>query len=383
METPTFRDIKSSTAIGASNSNIKHLFPQMSTFNSTLDKVRNLSIKDAIEIIPVFNGSDISLSTFIEGCRDAAQILPQGCEGDILKLIKLRLSGEALKCMNGRSYDNIDQIERYLEGLFGSSKTSHHLSGELAATKQDKGENVIKYANRIKSLGYEIASTAQKEGRYDRNFKRFLENDLIKFFIRGLNYGIRSRMPNTNSMDQAVRDAIGIEREFACYDTEESSELVKTKKTTESIKLINLEICQICGKTGHTASSCFKFLNLQSTPSWKRKEPNQFKNNDHGNQGRRDNFAQNQFPQNRNFQQNIDADGRNQYLERQQKTFPNQEERICHYCKKSGHLIRDCRKRLYVNNKYAQENGKSLLEQGAKRETSESMRPGTSYGSQQ
>lgn len=36
------------------NSNIKRFF-SMSTLNSTLDKVRYLSIEEAIEIIPIYN----------------------------------------------------------------------------------------------------------------------------------------------------------------------------------------------------------------------------------------------------------------------------------------------------------------------------------------
>ncbi|KAJ8665999.1 hypothetical protein QAD02_007661 [Eretmocerus hayati] len=61
---------------------------------SYLAPIRNLSIKDAIELNPKYNGFNIPLMNFLEGCREACNVIPAINEPDLAKLIKMARIGK-------------------------------------------------------------------------------------------------------------------------------------------------------------------------------------------------------------------------------------------------------------------------------------------------
>ncbi|KAJ8676905.1 hypothetical protein QAD02_012692 [Eretmocerus hayati] len=147
----------SSTLISLINNVLRrsvHFKP--STFNlqnqtsSYLTPFRNVSIEDAIKLIPKYNGFNIPLINFLEGCREACSVIPAANESDLANSIKMRLSGEAFKCAQSKSFNSIDEIAKFFNGIFGSLKTFHQLHGELAVLKQEKDESVISFSNRNK-----------------------------------------------------------------------------------------------------------------------------------------------------------------------------------------------------------------------------------------
>ena len=48
-----------------------------------------VSLRDALEVVPIFTGDNISLDQFIEGCRGAKDMHSAGTESNSTKLIKL------------------------------------------------------------------------------------------------------------------------------------------------------------------------------------------------------------------------------------------------------------------------------------------------------
>ena len=54
--------------------------------NSTLTPLKNLSIKDALDCIPKYDGNNIPLSTFLFGIREAMSMIPPANEADLAKL---------------------------------------------------------------------------------------------------------------------------------------------------------------------------------------------------------------------------------------------------------------------------------------------------------
>jgi len=53
------------------------------------------TLKYAVEAIPFFDGQNIPLSYFIEGCEDAKSILPAEVESQFTNIIRTRIVGEA------------------------------------------------------------------------------------------------------------------------------------------------------------------------------------------------------------------------------------------------------------------------------------------------
>ena len=159
--------------------------------NDATVPVRGLSLKDALDLIPRYNGHNISLSQFIDGCNEAKSILPAHLEGELAKLIRIKFSGEALSSARGVTFGNLREVSDYLEGIFGSPKTYHECIGDLAKIKQKTGEAVITFLNRLREIEKEIATAARREERIvdEDGFRINLEADCVKFFFAGTSLG--------------------------------------------------------------------------------------------------------------------------------------------------------------------------------------------------
>ena len=68
----------------------------------SLPNSQQVSLRDAIEVVPLFDGSNIPLSYFIDGCYEAKEMLatPTSQE-NLARLLRSKLSGEARKCIFG------------------------------------------------------------------------------------------------------------------------------------------------------------------------------------------------------------------------------------------------------------------------------------------
>ncbi|KAJ8670999.1 hypothetical protein QAD02_002258 [Eretmocerus hayati] len=137
--------------------------------------VQNLSIKDAIELIPKYDGFNIPLINFLQGYREACGVIPAANEPELAKLIKMRLSGEAFKIAQSKCSNSIDEIEKFFHGIFGSAENFHQLHGELAIFKQKKDESVISFSSRVKRIEQEILEVAAREKRVKVEFRDGLE----------------------------------------------------------------------------------------------------------------------------------------------------------------------------------------------------------------
>ena len=63
---------------------------------------QQVSLRDALEVVPLFDGSNIPLSHFIDGCYEVKAILPiPAAQENLARLMRSKLSGEARKCNFG------------------------------------------------------------------------------------------------------------------------------------------------------------------------------------------------------------------------------------------------------------------------------------------
>lgn len=248
-------DPESDTTIN--NNNNQEMAPQ----------VKTVSLKDTLDLIPRFNGNNVPLTQFIDGCMEASEILPAGYEAEFARLIRMRLFGDALCCARGHKFKNIEEIVTFFEKNFGSAKTFHELTGELAKVKQRPTESVVVYTNRLRDVENKIKKAATREQRYTDlpTYEKELEKDCIKFFIRGLRWEIQTRMGSPDTLEKAREKAIEIERDFAYTgEFEERRDETRSKqKETRRVNLIEDLIettCNFCNEPGHVAMNCTKFL---------------------------------------------------------------------------------------------------------------------------
>lgn len=109
-----------------------------------MTQTKGILLKDILDIIPRFNGSNILLIQFIGGCTEAWDILPVEHEEDFARLIQMRLFSDALLWTRGHKFKTIDEIIQFSEKNFRLTKMYHRVSGELAKIERDfayAGEN--------------------------------------------------------------------------------------------------------------------------------------------------------------------------------------------------------------------------------------------------
>ena len=67
---------------------------------------QQVSLRDALEIVPYFDGSSkVPLTIFIEACKEAKEMVPIA-EGNLVKLFRSKLTGEARRFIIGNYYNN-------------------------------------------------------------------------------------------------------------------------------------------------------------------------------------------------------------------------------------------------------------------------------------
>ena len=150
---------------------------------------QQVSLRDALEEVLLFDGSNIPLSHFIEGCTTAKAMLPTpAAQENFARLLRGKLSGEARKCIFGSTYATIEELIEKLRIIYAPAKSMYQLQGELGNIFMWETESVLSYAARIKEIADKIedAHRLNNNGQVDNNFKQNLERDVIQCFIRGL-----------------------------------------------------------------------------------------------------------------------------------------------------------------------------------------------------
>jgi len=103
------------------------------------------TLKYAVEIVSFFNGKNIPLNYFIEGCEKHPSIivLPDKAESQFTKIIRMRIVDEARRTIQDQDFNNVAQLIKYLKQVYGASKNIYQLQGELGRIYQQNEEDVI------------------------------------------------------------------------------------------------------------------------------------------------------------------------------------------------------------------------------------------------
>lgn len=214
------------------------------------------TLKYAVDAVPFFDGQNIPLTYFIEGCEEAKAMLPAEAELQFTKIIRTRIVGEARRTIQDQDFDSVAQLTKYLEQIYGPSKNIYQLQGELGCIYQKNEEDIVTYANRVKMLGKQILEAHKNSGNAlsGQNIKASLEKDMCKCFIRGLKPEIEQRIARDLDVQATVADALRIERELREMTDLRQGQSSSSGKSSNTNRL--RETCQICYKAGHLASNC-------------------------------------------------------------------------------------------------------------------------------
>ena len=313
------------------------------------------TLKYAIEAVPFFDGQNIPLNYFIEGCEEAKSMLPPEAESQFTKILRTRIVGEARRTIRDQDFENVGAMTKYLKQIYGGTKNIYQLQGELGSVYQKNEEDVVTYANRVKLLGKQILEAYRNSGHGlpDESIRQSLEKDMCKCFIRGLKPDIEQRIARNLGVQETVADALRIERELRdISDLRHGSANVGRPKTQE---YRSTETCSICFKPGHAGTDCRKNALLT----------NSFKQNNLGTEilicqicKKRGHSADKCWlrdPQNRRpiklVQENVikcqlcsksGHNAKNCLSNNSTNSYPNKISLICQWCEKPGHTANNC-----------------------------------------
>ena len=214
--------------------------------------VQVVSIKDALKIVPEFDGKNIPLSQFLEGCTEALAMLEDNAEPSLAKFLRPKISGEARQAITGQTFATVEELKNFLKKIYAPAKSVTQLLGDLGKEFQDNEESVITFANRLKILGSRITEAKKLEaGTLPATFTASLENSMVECFKAGLKPEIEQRIGAVATVNDIVKQAIKKEKLLvsrkALRRSKNNTEIAARKKTFH---------CQLCRQSGHEATNC-------------------------------------------------------------------------------------------------------------------------------
>lgn len=146
-----------------------------------------VSFREALEVVPYFDGNNITLSEFARSCRRAREIIPPSSERNLTRLLVNKLRGRAYFAVEDEPCDTITQLLDLLDASFGSIKTIDQCKGELSTTFMKPNEHILDYIIRVKDLRYAILDRERREkGILDDKTIENIDGLTARSFCEGL-----------------------------------------------------------------------------------------------------------------------------------------------------------------------------------------------------
>ncbi|XP_057339473.1 GATA zinc finger domain-containing protein 14-like [Microplitis mediator] len=356
---------------------------------------QSISLRDALEFVPEYDGENMTLTEFITACNEAFNSLPEDAELNLVKLLRKKLKGDLRKSINCATVNTKQEFYDFLRGKAAPNKTEMQLLGELGRVYQKDRESVLKYSNRICDIAAQLVEVHKKTHTQVENDAYILqvERRAVESFLNGLNPEIESKIRTlNNNFQNTLNEAIKIEQKikfrkelsefenikrrgiekpvFLCDEVnrehnnsqkphqsnyQQKQDFYSQNKQFDNNKNFNQQsnlrqtvICQFCDKAGHTADKCFKLLNSRESQNVERCQIC----NRSGHIAKICRFKHEFLNNNsKNFNKCLTCGSH----EHSSNNCPKQII-SCDYCKKIGHKIRDCWKKINDEEKQIREN---------------------------
>ncbi|KAJ8687774.1 hypothetical protein QAD02_023568 [Eretmocerus hayati] len=101
-----------------------------------------VTLKDALKVVPEFDGHRPPLSVFIEGCDEAKEMVGAANEPNLTRLLRSKLVGEARTAIQGQSFSTVEELKDFVKTIYAPAETVNQLLGEMAKEFQRDDETV-------------------------------------------------------------------------------------------------------------------------------------------------------------------------------------------------------------------------------------------------
>lgn len=102
------------------------------------ERRREWRLRDAIDVVPRFDGKNLPFEQFVISCRTAAKFISPDLEADLVIGIISRLSGRALGSARSGQCTTVDQLIDLLANGLGAVKTLHQYYYMLGTSRMNK-----------------------------------------------------------------------------------------------------------------------------------------------------------------------------------------------------------------------------------------------------
>lgn len=294
-----------------------------------------LPIEFLTELIPKeFSGNRFELGQFIANCNNADSLATDRQKIPLLYFILSKISGHAKEQLTFQKFNTWSELKEQLKRLYQDKKHCCQVMEELNSCKQSQSESISSFYQRLQKLSSRALSAIQQCSNDPLEIpgkKKAVEEITLNRFMYHSSSQISQmlRWKDFDNLNSAYTAAVSEERALNIH------------------KYQKQKSCNICGKTNHDTSQCrFKSSNPdQSRVVNNIQTPNQSHTNDNQQRHYQPPIQQHQYQHPRQSQGQGPS---------HQSTHSYQN-KICKYCKKPGHLISECRKRLYVNSQREQQ----------------------------
>lgn len=304
-----------------------------------------LSLKDLLESVPTFNGSNIPILKFTRACKRAKDMLAPALEPTFTRLLRNELKDRAYTAIEDDTFRTVSSFTDRLKEIFGASRSVNQYKGELGNVAKGKTEHVLDYISRVKDIHSAIVDReVQVMGRLSRQHREALKDETMECFVAGLppDFRLRLKFEGYVNLNAAYKTAIKVEKEM-------ERDKVRFQEAGKGPKNASAPSAQKDGETKSSCNHCQKSGHVED--KWWVKDPSKRPQKTNKSETR-DSTTQPRNPANSNEQPKI----------------------TCTYCSRPNHNAEVCYKRLRdVKNS---ENAKQpSATQGASRKDNATERP--------
>ena len=248
--------------------------PKMPEDRPRIDSASLGALRDAIKLIPEFNGDRESLGRYVVDLQEASKIINPELDKHSLKLSKTKLSSSVWNKVSKITFHSVKEYTEYLKNIYDPPRDVYQLTGESGSIYQRCSDSVDDFADRVRGLSEKILEGYRHGGDLPEQEKRRVEEVAFSCFIQRSKLEIKQGMKSEETLSAATHRAREIEREIFDFERLRGGDTTKPQahKTDQrtNIRMVkalqssatdpqnegNLRVCQLYLKKGYIASAC-------------------------------------------------------------------------------------------------------------------------------
>lgn len=189
--------------------------PRREELAATATYASGLSVKDGLDVVPVYDGYNMSIFRFVKACERARDMLAPRLEPTLTQLIINKLKGHAFQVVEDSDALTITELTDRLRAIFGPRKSTNQYRGELGNIYKRNNEHILDYIGRIKDLKAAITDgERQAQGQIPLATREMIEADALDSFVSGLpsELQLRLRVLGIETLEDAFTKSVQITR---------------------------------------------------------------------------------------------------------------------------------------------------------------------------